>query len=65
LSADELQFIAGYLGERILRSGAPEPCGCRLGLWDDSAYQSDRDHKMILLMEYLRQTEAHARFLTT
>jgi hypothetical protein len=54
LSSDELQFIAEYLGACILASA--ESC-------HDSTYSNqlpycgvspDRDHKMILLREYLR-----------
>jgi hypothetical protein len=55
LSGDELQFIAEYLGSRILgswgggqgvenRSAEPGVAACR---------SRDREHKMILLMEFL------------
>ena len=54
LSADELQFIAEYLGACILESSAR-------GCWPACKLASrlpapDRDHKMILLLEYLCQT---------
>lgn len=54
LSADELQFIAEYLGSCILESAerwrcSPAALGARLPA-------SDRDHKIILLIEYLCQT---------
>jgi len=44
LSSDELQFLAEYLGSRILGSE-----GAYLG----PAVSSDREHKMILLKEFL------------
>ena len=74
LSADELQYIAEFIGSCILDSGtylgctrrqlaeevarferyrravAPERKGCRRA----SAWLQDEDHKMILLLEYLR-----------
>jgi hypothetical protein len=54
LSADELQFIAEYLGSCILESSA-------LGSWSPCKLAArlpaaDRDHKMILLVEYLCRT---------
>jgi hypothetical protein len=54
LSADELQFIAEYLGACILESSA-HGCGsaCKLAAHLPAA---DRDHKMILLLEYLCRT---------
>jgi hypothetical protein len=56
LSSDELQFIAEYLGSCILesaecRSGASYP-----GQTPYCGKTPDRDHKMILLLEYLRRT---------
>jgi hypothetical protein len=66
LSADELQFIAGFLGACVLDSA-----DCTVATRDQWAeriarYQqmpagrhpADREHKMIVLMEYLRRTEA-------
>jgi hypothetical protein len=58
LSADELQFIAEYLGACILESSA-------LGSWSPCQLASrlpaaDRDHKMILLLEYLCRTRNQA-----
>ena len=52
LSADELQFIAEYLGACILdgRWACP-PAALAARLPD-----ADRDHKIILLLEYLCQT---------
>jgi hypothetical protein len=50
LSADELQFIAEYLGACILESSAS---ACKLAARLPAA---DRDHKMILLLEYLSRT---------
>ena len=56
LSADELQFIAGYLGARdpaIRRARrVPTLASRRRAV----AALPDRDHKMILLAEYLRQS---------
>jgi hypothetical protein len=54
LSADELQFIAEYLGSCILEAvamGACSPCALAARL-----PAADRDHKMILLLEYLCRT---------
>jgi hypothetical protein len=56
LSSDELQFIAAYLGARILESAE-----CRRGSGQSSELPycqmtPDRDHKMILLLEYLRRS---------
>lgn len=64
LSADELQFIAEYLGSCILESSGRYRCRCSR---DELArriaqYQQkrrpvpDQDHKMILLLEYLCRT---------
>ena len=64
LSSDELQFIAGFLGACVLdSSGRPRasraqwaeriaryqqtPADCR------PCHSADREHKMILLLEYL------------
>jgi hypothetical protein len=54
LSADELQFIAEYLGACILESSS-EGCwpACKLAARLPAA---DRDHKLILLLEYLCRT---------
>ena len=60
LSADELQFIAEFLGALILEPA--DPCGCsRAELAQRIAdfqrarprHSSLDDHKMILLLEYL------------
>jgi hypothetical protein len=64
LSADELQYIAEFLGARILESDC-QPDGSRSQLAEDvarfersrrrrsSGSVQDGDHKMILLLEYL------------
>lgn len=56
LSADELQFIAEYLGACILES--THTCRCaELGGFQQTHHPApDRDHKMILLVEYLCRT---------
>ena len=64
LSADELQFIAGFLGACVLDSAAGN--GLSRAQWAEriTRYQQslhgccspDRDHKMILLLEYLCHT---------
>jgi hypothetical protein len=64
LSADELQFIAGFLGACLLDSSGA-PCSSR-AQWAEriAQYQQacagcpqcgseDREHKMIVLLEYL------------
>jgi hypothetical protein len=51
LSSDELQFIAEYLGACILESTGP-----RQGSAGYCPETPDRDHKMILLVEYLRRS---------
>jgi hypothetical protein len=66
LSADELQFIAGFLGACVLESAAGG--GPSRHQWAErvARYQqvsagrhpADREHKMILLLEYLRRSEA-------
>jgi hypothetical protein len=48
LSCDELQFIAGYLGSCIVEPA--RPCCC------SRAGYSDQEHKMILLLEFLRRS---------
>ena len=60
LSGDELQYIAGYLGSFILERGvgAPGSPGDWMGAFErtpprGAAALDDRDHKMIVLMEYL------------
>lgn len=64
LSSDELQFIAGFLGGHILEcegwsSRSKELLAARMTQYQytsvsRSQYQcEDRDHKMILVMEYL------------
>lgn len=64
LSKDELQFIAEYLGACILQP--PDLCGCsRAELAEhvskflrsrSSERAPDRDHKSILLLEFLCRT---------
>jgi hypothetical protein len=56
LSADELEFLAGFQGACILERGAApsrargdEGYGSRADGW----CAADRDHKMIVLREYL------------
>ena len=51
LSSDELQFIAEYLGACILES--TRPCEGSAGYCPETP---DQDHKMILLLEYLRRS---------
>jgi hypothetical protein len=70
LSADELQFIAEFLGACVLESPARRPCS-RAELGDGiSRFQSlrdrcrevpssDQEHKMILLLEYLCRSGIH------
>jgi hypothetical protein len=53
LSADELQFIAEYLGSCILEA---DHCGCSPAALAARLPAADRDHKMILLTEYLCRT---------
>src|SRR5579863_7271684 len=65
LSSDELQFIAGFLGGCIL-DYAGRPCASR-AQWAERVerYQrvsagrhcADREHKMIVLLEYLCRME--------
>ncbi len=69
LSSDELQFIAEFLGACVLDS-AGNPCASRAQLAERiTRYQqasdgcrarrsADRDHKMILLLEYLCRSGA-------
>jgi len=63
LSRDELQYIAEFLGACVLESWGPAPLG-RRELADGIAHfeqvrsacrnrGGDREHKMILLLEYL------------
>jgi hypothetical protein len=56
LSADELQFIAGYLGARILQSASEDASHRHLPAPALNGCPTDRDHKMILLVEYLRRS---------
>ena len=54
LSSDELQFIAEYLGSCILESAGRGWCSpCQLASRLPAA---DRDHKVLLLHEYLCRT---------
>ena len=75
LSADELQFIAGFLGACVLDSPGMG-CASR-AQWAEriARYQqmcagcppcrsADREHKMILLLEYLCRTGAPRRSLS-
>jgi len=48
LSSDELQYIAGFLGGRILESTGASP-----GTYDCPHGSEDRALKMILVQEYL------------
>jgi hypothetical protein len=68
LSSDELQFIAGFLGSCILESSA-DGVSARAQLAGRlEEYQRangpgcswDQEHKMILLLEYLRSSAAPA-----
>jgi hypothetical protein len=54
LSADELQFIAEYLGSCILATGGHRACSP--ALLASRLPARDRDHKLILLVEYLCRT---------
>jgi hypothetical protein len=61
LSSDELQFIAEYLGARILESTETGRASADRSMaeFQNLPYRpgvSDRDHKMILLVEYLRRS---------
>jgi len=62
LSADELEFIAEFLGYFVLEGG--QPCGCSRAQMAERIAEfrcsqragrrsMDDDHKMILLLEYL------------
>lgn len=58
LSSDELQFIAEYLGACILESEEPRQgfLGHPITRFGDCPETPDQEHKMILLVEYLRRT---------
>ena len=61
LSADELQFIAEYLGSCILESSTcrcsrAELAGRVAGYQPACRAVADLDHKLILLLEYLSRT---------
>lgn len=58
LSSDELQFIAEYLGSCILE--AANDCCCSPAALAARLPAADRDHKMILLLEYLGRTGQQA-----
>jgi hypothetical protein len=71
LSADELQFIAEYLGACILEAGR---CGCcsraelgrRIGEFQHArGWNRDCDHKSILLLEFLCRTGLAASLART
>ena len=72
LSCDELQFIAEFIGARILE--APAVCARtraelagqiasfeRVGLGGPQARRADQEHKMIVLLEYLCRAGAPGR----
>jgi len=69
LSADELEFLAGFQGARILeqaggecsaeRSPAARTPGYRSSVTYDTA---DLDHKMIVLREYLARCDGQRAF---
>jgi hypothetical protein len=52
LSADELEFIAGFLGACILRT-AEDTASTSRSLHPDRSGGRDHEHKMILLREFL------------
>ena len=54
LSADELQFIAEYLGACILESDGPSACAPAAVA--ERLPAADRGHKLLLLTEYLTRT---------
>jgi hypothetical protein len=56
LSSDELQFIAEYLGACILETTEPCRGSAGAGPFNYCAETPDQDHKMILLLEYLRHS---------
>ncbi len=65
LSCDELQFLAEFLGASILESSALRPCSRERLAECIAEFQrsrcaperpSDRDHKMILLLEFLSRS---------
>jgi hypothetical protein len=67
LSADELQFIASFLGARVLDSAGSSctsraqwaECITRYHKMSTECRSADMEHKMILLLEYLcRRGEA-------
>ena len=66
LSADELQFIAGFLGACVLDSASgtgatPAQWAERIARYQQISagrHPADQEHKMIVLMEYLRRTES-------
>ena len=66
LSADELEFIAGFLGARLLDASAG---GATRAQWAeqiaryeresadaDPSRSADREHKLLVLLEYLSRT---------
>ncbi len=65
LSADELQFLAGFQGARILEQGAEAPTGpsgdpsCPVEYGTAGPCAADLDHKMIVLREYLCRCGSH------
>jgi hypothetical protein len=55
LSADELEFIAGFVGACILKS-AENSADASLPLHSECPGSRDREHKMILLREFLSRS---------
>lgn len=57
LSADELEFIATYLGSCILEPAVQSSrYRGELAMHPDNSRLSDRDHKLILLREFLKRS---------
>jgi len=67
LSADELQFVAEYLGSCILEATRPATCSraelagkiARFQQVRSPSAGADEDHKMILLLEFLCRAGIH------
>jgi hypothetical protein len=54
LSADELEFLAGFQGARILERSSGLPSGAAdYASWAAGRCAADLDHKMLVLREYL------------
>jgi hypothetical protein len=59
LSFDELQFIAEFLGAAILETDGAAPLACRVADFRKAKCtcgKGDQDHKMLVLLEYLRRS---------